>query len=371
MKETCSDQLRGLDLFAHNGASPCAPLPDAVMPVDFPKARRQSQWLCAVLIGAACVTSAPAQVLQAPSRTGAFASDFAGGATLPVVSNGYLVSFARTVAPGKSINIRATSLATGESSLVPFAASGTAGAVLLGGAMTASHHLLLGGQSQPVGGGSPQGFIAETDLTGNTVATVQTGDFLPTRVCAGANGSVWTLGQPTGAAAPILRSYAADGTLLQSYLPSDGLPGPLNLLPAGTVFGHSGATLAWLTCGDTTVGAYIGVPVNTWIEVDLATGAASQYTSASLRNSRLTGLTLLQQGQVYASFQTQASSVRTAQLYRLNLLPNAAAQWQPVLDSSDQNSTSPLGMLIGRDGANLVYSRLNGNSGNLSWSTVY
>lgn len=314
--------------------------------------------------------SASAQTLSAPSRSNKFAADFGGATTLPVVSNGFLVSFRRTIKLGASANINVTRLATGTSQTLAFGSVGSGSTVLLAGGMTLSQHLLITGMTVTGTSGTQQGFIVETDLAGNRLATVNTGPFLPTRVCAGSDGSYWTLGQYTSGTGDLLRNYSSGGTLRAHYLGSTGMSGPLNLLPPGTVFGRAGATQAYLSCGDTTVGAYIGAPYFLWIEVQMATGAATQYRSGPVQNGRLTGLTLLQQGTVYGSFQIQQSDgSRKSGLYRLNLA-GTAGQWVSVTDASPAAATTPVGMLLGRDGSSVVYQRFGQGPGNLSWSTI-
>jgi len=291
--------------------------------------------------------------------------------TFPTLSNGYLLSYARTVESGKSHSIFLTALNSGKETVLPFWLPAAASIRLEAGTVNARGEVLLAGTytlaRANVRSNVEVNFISRLDQRGRVLSTTNLGDYTAERICTTNNGSLWTLGQvwplenklsspQEQSSYALLREYNAAGTLKRSFLPRSALP-------SGEVLNYRarvpGANWAFLRCGDASVAAYVGRKTGfyLWTEVNTATG---QTTSLSVRNpsgGTMTGLALLGEHTAYASF-------RPGGLYQLQSAPSRPARWIPVpVNASDAAGAaaakeSRAALLLGRDGPNLVH--LNG-----------
>jgi len=317
------------------------------------------------------------------TSTKAFPTAFSPSRSFPVVSNGYILSFGRTVTPQNGATIQVTSLA-GIDLQVPFAPPGNAHiAMLTRASMTAAGDLVVAGQS--AGSNGTTGFVVEQSLGGKISSAINTGSYIPTQVCSAADGTIWTLGQVPSIESlsvgsdrtALLRAYGVDGVLKGSYLPRNSLPqgspAPLNLFPESRTFAGL-STRAFLSCGDNTVGSYIGAPFNLWTEVTMGNGKVQQWSVApissyqasggALKGARLSGLVLLSQNRVYGSWEFMDGS---RGLYKLKFNSADSLTWVPVSLPSDQ-----IAKLLGRDGGSLIYvtgAASPRNNPSLNWGT--
>jgi hypothetical protein len=315
-----------------------------------------------LLVGAlAPLGMAQTQTLDPSWQKQAFPDDFSRSRTFPSIQNGNLVSFSRTGTSDKPNSVVITSLDNGHSRQVPVNITAGSVDVLLDAGLTPSGDVLLGGQSAPAGG-APSGFLSKMDQNGKLISTVNTGSFMPARVCAMDGGSVWTLGQTPeaestgGGTGPLLRNYDDKGKLRGAYLERSALgQKPLVLYPAGTTFGTE-VTRAYLSCGDKSVGVYVGAPFNTWTEVDAKSGVAQQMKVTPLAGARMTGMVILKKGATYGSFQVKAGSGDTG-LYQLTPGPSGTAKWVAVTDVAKNQGSGTFTVLMGRHGDSIVHLR--------------
>jgi hypothetical protein len=342
-------------------------------------------WMAAICVmGAAGTINAQEHLsLSAPSRTATLPTPFGAQKSFPVVSNGFVVSYSLEFTSAGAIT--AHDLQTAREISVPFSLPNASRTVVHDVSVTPDRQfLLVVGLFTPADGGADQPFIVKQALAGASQTVINVGeDFVPVRVCGGADGSTWTLGQTMAEVlhmdvSPLpeydmVRSFAANGNVRHSLLArSSQGSNPLHLLPLGRAFGNRLGTSinpARLVCGDSSVGVFIGNPVFTWTEISLATGSLQTFNLKPIPQASITGLALLGENTAFASFVEHGSSLVTNQLFKLTLLPNHQAEWTPV---ADQGSTgSRFAVLLGRDGTSLVHlrgRRLPTNT-QLFWST--
>jgi hypothetical protein len=338
----------------------------------------------ALLLGlAGSAFSQPTFLLPASSQKAAFPGAFDKGRSFPAVSNGFLISFTREInAPG---GIVLNNLSTAQDSRPLFWLPGASKITLQDAAVTPDKRfLLLTGTFTPELQGNDAPFIAAQELsTGKVSVITPAGDFVPVRVCATADNTIWALGQTQAEIQHIevtpqpeyemVRNYALDGTLRNSFVPRSSQGAlPINLLALGRAFGRrlgTNITPAKLSCGDRSVGVFVGFPVHSWSEIDLKNKTVQQWKLKPLPNAAMTGLALLGSNTVYASFAARAGNGRPVlTLSKLTLTPNQSGEWLPVVDKSPPGQN--VSVLLGRDGTSLVYLRGRRNQANtmLFWS---
>ena len=348
--------------------------------------------------------------LPSPVRSVSLPSAFTVNADLSttIVSNGYAVSHAWIVYPGKPESIYLTSLKSGQQTNLSLPGWLDAGSVirLEAVSLTPSGQVVLAGTSlrstetddinnfvasptyfeRTVKGVDVHNFVAEIDMQGNTISQIDLGTYTPERVCTAADGTLWTLGQ-IWAQEPLnpklrsgdyslLRRYNAAGKLVGSYLPQSSILGKEFMRD----YHENSRSPAFLICGNDSVAVYLSAaPLisSVWAEVVLQSGEYSQVLVRTPRQMEATGLALLGTNAGYASF---APSMRggvfpakwghlppgPAGLYRLVLGPQYA-EWQPI-QPADQ--TELISRLLGHDGTYLVHLEATG-AGLDSPPTVY
>jgi hypothetical protein len=314
---------------------------------------------------AAAQTLSPTS-LPEPSRRFALTNTFSHSRAFPAFSNGYVVSFPRVFNKRQPGVFLVTSLASMQRERVPFRLPDAAEVRVDGVAATPTRHLLVAGSYDRTEEASPVNFLARVDFRGTLVSLTDLGAFGAARVCSTGDDTAWVLGQdwsdearatignqPIGAY-DMLRQYGPSGRLKRSFLPRKSLPqgAVIDLHPVGKYYGRD-VTPAFLSCGDASVGAYVGYgrePL--WFEVP-AKGQAARFKVRDIPQSRISGLTLLSPGAVYASFGLHKGSGFLRGLYRLVPETNGTATWTRL-------NTQGFALLLGRDGPDLIYRQKAG-----------
>lgn len=292
--------------------------------------------------------------------------------TPPKIDNGYVVSFRQNLKNGpQGDSIHLNSLATSQESQVSFWLPGASSVWINDVAVSSNQRLIVVGAFAQAADGTARNFLAETDLTGRLVNTIDMGSYEPGVVCTEKDGSIWMIGQDRGAPAaghsyPILSNYSEDGHLLRSYLTNQDFPFvQLNLSARLRDLGGTPGRV-FIQCGSQYVGAYIG-PARSWVQVRLSDGTGQRWRvripvqGASV----ITGLAWLGGTVVYGSFRTgpdnsdsAGNGVIVRGLYKLDLSLPGTAIWKPMTTSPDALGLS-FGAVVGEDSDSLVYIKLS------------
>ncbi len=283
---------------------------------------------------------APWKQVQAPEV-------FSRNRSFPRAGNGYLLSFTRQVSQRHASVVALTSLADGRKKTLAFRFPEPE-TVVEDAAVAGDGHILLAVSYVQAVDAKARNFVVELDQSGQAVSTVDLGSYALERICAAPDGTFWTMGQEREAEQSanrtdyaLLRNYALSGELRGSYFHTNQFPPDVN-------FHQEGHAPAYLGCGDVSVGAYVRLPYTAyWVEVQTGTGVEHQWKVATIPSSRMTGLTLLSEHTVYASFITKG---RERGLYGLTLGAQGTASWARI-----RSDTGSFARLLGRDGPSLVY----------------
>jgi hypothetical protein len=274
----------------------------------------------------------------------------------PIISNGRLLSFPRTLAMDGSTVITLWDLSSGGSSQLALSAPSLSRITVHAMAITAAQTLLVAGSYEENQDSSIRNGLLSFDMLGHLLAFVDLGGYTPQRMCTSQDGSIWLVGQAwnqelsaNGGAYSLLQHYASDMTLESSYLPRTGLPSArtIDLNPPGRVFGHDG-TVGFLSCGVSSVGFFLGTPFSLWTEVSSG-GIVKQLQLSHMPGSSMTGLLLAQPATVYATFAI-ASHQR---LYTLVPTSSTNASWEPM--GTYNPDTAQRIHIIGEDQNSVVY----------------
>jgi hypothetical protein len=176
-------------------------------------------------------------------------------------------------------------------------------------AVTQDHKIVVVGSFSRAGDSAQNNYVSELDLQGHVLSTSTLGEYEPERVCSANDGTLWMVGQVwaaeiQGRSYTILRNYSAGGVLLRSYLDRNELPAvDLNLSARLSQQGGTHARVL-LACGAQSVGAYVGSAF-TWVEVRLSDYSEHVWWVKAPAKGvmRITGLALLGEHVVYASFE--------------------------------------------------------------------
>ncbi len=316
--------------------------------------KRHQRMLGLMLLASCCAPQLAAQVAapsgNSPANQIAVKGGFSLQRTFPRISNGYLSSFVRTPQPGAA-NIVITSLDTGTGGAVTFNLDGASSIQIEDVTVAANDNILVAGLLSRSDNNAKETFLAAVDSTGNVLWRSTLGAYLPQRVCAANDGNTWVLGQDMKKEIgkgdyDLLRTYSSQGELLHSYLSRKSFDLSMGGIPN---LGHGSPAL--LTCGQQSVGVYLGIastPI--WFEVPLAGGSVQQWSVPHRENYQISGLSLLEKGRVFASFTSNRNN-KSAGLY--TLVPGAgnSANWLPV---SGENVTH-VARLVGARGGTLFY----------------
>jgi hypothetical protein len=294
----------------------------------------------------------------------------------PVFSNGYFLSHARTVFPGRSDVIYLTSEVTGQQTILPFSIPGASATRLERGTVMQDGSIVLAGSfasglsgprtirnlGDPISTTRVTNFMATVSSTGQLQSMINLGDFTAERVCSVGDGTIWMFGQMwaedfkgrQGKPYQMLRHVDATGTTIAAFLPKSIVtPGPIvNYRPK-----TASAQAAFLSCNKSLVVVYVERPVNGAIidEIDIPTGREAYQLIHGPPTSRLSGFTITSDGRYFGSFRPLESSAGVSapsSLYSL-LGTFGVHHWQLA---GAQSPVSPdFGDLVGLDGQMLVH----------------
>jgi hypothetical protein len=297
------------------------------------------------------------------------------GQTIPKIDHGYVLFSRRVIIDEiQREAIYLKSLADGTERRTSFWLTGASVIWINDLAVASADKLFVVGSFSRSAGGVPINFVAESDMAGHTLTTIDMGTYEPELACVSGDGSVWTFGQDWSAERSdipysLLRNYSSTGRLLGSYLPSDSLP-PARLNFSTRLHRLGGARgRMFLQCGQQSVGAYIG-PVSTWVEIDLAdkSSRAWQVNFPSIGN--ITGLALLERHEVYCSFKGQRT-VFVRGFFKLNLSQPKIGEWDPIPGMVEYlniaQKSLPVMSVIGADGPSFVYQKIDSNGHTFFW----
>lgn len=321
---------------------------------------------CVVCLLSFCGSNGFAQSngLQAAWQKKPFGNAYSRERTWPKIENGYLISFRRSAtndAPDDMVDL--ISLASNQETKLRFWLNGASTMWLNDATVTPSQHVLIAGSFLRGGNDTTNNFITELDNRGQILTTVDLGAYQPGEICAGNDGSIWTVGHDWKAEAAktpydLLRNYSSGGQLLRSYLRRSDLR--VDKLDLSMRYEGRTPGRIILQCGEMSVGAYIG-PAMTWTEVKLNDGTAQTWRMIPpALNVRVSGVALSGLHQVFASFITILGADKSTYqkgLYMLNINEGRpTADWQPVVGTVSPLATKyAFQKLVGSDGTSLVY----------------
>jgi hypothetical protein len=257
------------------------------------------------------------------------------------------------------------------------------------GTVTPDGHVIVSGCSFADIGGEVHCFIGLANRDGHVSPLVDTGRFAPGRISTCDGATVWAMGwlrapdffgSESHKPYDVLRLYRlADGKIVTSALPRNSFPKRSHPSEPG---GFQSPELT-MQCRGTKLGLYEGAS-DEWIEYDAGDSKPTrwklpkmshrfaQYDSngkmlpVPVRETFITGVAMLDSGDVYASFvhrNRQGLAPATVGLFRLQKAADHAT-W--LLIDGTEGSYAEQGKfqaLCGTDGKNLVYSRM----GELHW----
>jgi hypothetical protein len=318
---------------------------------------------------------ADSSVLPKPWQQKAISYDWVPGQTIPKIDHGSIVIHRRIVVDEMQNDaLYLKSLADGTEHRLPFWLNGASVIWINDLAIASVDRVFIVGSFSRASNEPIVNFMAESDMTGHVVRTVDMGSYEPELSCVSSDGSLWTFGQDWSAersdiSYSLLRNYSSTGRLLASYLPSDSLP-PAKL-NYSTRLHRLGGTPGriFLQCGEQSVGAYIG-PLRTWAEIDLGDRTSHTWLMTLPSAGRITGLALLGEHQVYCSFRGW-KAVFVRGVFKLTLDEPKVAAWEPVSGMVEYLNISgksrPARFVYGADGPNLVYVDVDSNKLMFSW----
>jgi hypothetical protein len=251
------------------------------------------------------------------------------------------------------------------------------------GTVTPDGHLVISGCSHADEGGKIHCFIGLTSRDGHVLPLIDTGRFAPMKISICDGATVWAMGwlrappyfdRESDEPYDVLRLYRLkDGKIVESALPRSSFPARSNPSSPG---GFESPELT-MQCRGTTLGIYEGAS-DEWIEYDTAnsklarwkllpqTHHFAQYDSSGnilpfpVHPTFITGLAMLDSGDVYASFVREARDGSVKATVGLFRLEKAVAQSTWSLVDGTLGAYGEQGKfdeLCGTDGKNLVYSR--------------
>ena len=249
--------------------------------------------------------------------------------------------------------------------------------------VTPDGHLLISGCSFADVGGKIHCFIGPASRDGHVSPLIDTERFAPMKISTCDGVAVWAIGwlrappyfdREGDEPYDVLRLYRlSDGKIIESELPRSSFP--VRSSPSRAGFGSPDLTMQ---CRGTTLGIYEGAS-DEWIEYDAANSKLTRrkllplwhhlfarYDSSGnilhfpVHATFITGVAMLDSGEVYASFVHQArdgSTKETIGLFRLQKA-NDLSTWLPIDGTlGSYGEQGKFDELCGTDGKNLVYSR--------------
>jgi len=260
---------------------------------------------------------------------------------------------------------------------------GYSGFSLSDATVTLDGHLIISGCSRADVGGKIHCFIGLASRDGHVSPLIDTERFAPMKISTCDGSTVWAMGwlrappyfdREGDEPYDILRLYRlSDGKIIDSDLPRSSFPARSH--PPQKGFGDPELTMQ---CRGTTLGIYEGAS-DEWIEYDSANSKLTRWKLLPLWHHQfanydssgnllhlpvhptfITGVVMLDSGEVYASFVHQArdgSAKETMGLFRLQKA-NDLSIWVPIDGTlGSYGEEGKFEELCGTDGKNLVYSR--------------
>jgi hypothetical protein len=249
--------------------------------------------------------------------------------------------------------------------------------------VTTDGHLVISGCSFADEGGKIHCFIGLADRNGHVSPLVDTERFAPSRISTCDGTTVWAMGwlrapphfdREGGEPYDVLRLYRlSDGKIIESDLPRSSFPGRSRPSSPG---GFESPELM-MQCRGTILGIYEGAS-DEWIEYDSSNSKLTRWNLTrqthhfmqydrdgrevgfGLHPTFITGLAMLDSGDVYASFIHEArdgSAAATVGLFQLHKAGLEATWLQVGGTLGVYGEPGRFDELCGTDGNNLVYSR--------------
>lgn len=169
---------------------------------------------------------------------------------------------------------------------------------------------ILAGGGEILQNGAATGYLAKTDVQGNTIQSVETGDFKPEQICEGPDGTVWSLGKAVrndGQSSPdtgVVRHYSFEKGLLHSFLPESTVQAAVRsshpwFVPYGS----------FLRCGKEKVVVYLDF-TDEYAEIDTSSFELKRWKldESAVQQGKASGLAVTDDGRVYASFSSHGRS---------------------------------------------------------------
>ncbi|HKV62087.1 MAG TPA: hypothetical protein VJO16_09250 [Candidatus Acidoferrum sp.] len=257
--------------------------------------------------------------------------------------------------------------------------SGARSVKILRTAATKDGAILAGGGAVLKDGSTP-GYIAKTDLSGNTRQSQLTGSFKPAQICEAPDGTIWSLGRSLNPNdgqehdTNILRHFSFEKGLLHRYLPEDTVKARFDSeQPWFSPFVGS-----YLRCGKDKISVYLNF-TDEYVEVDTSSFKLTRWMldESAVQHEKAEGFAITENGNLYAHFSAHATR-RPAGLWGLYQIKaksgNSIAGLIPVAGSisfDDGKNRLPSGTIVylwGADGNQLVVWRVDERE--MSWVDV-
>jgi hypothetical protein len=248
--------------------------------------------------------------------------------------------------------------------------------------VTPDGHLVVSGCSHADEGGKIHCVIGLASRDGHVSPLIDTERFAPMKISTCDGATVWAMGwlrappyfdRESEEPYDVLRLYRLkDGKIIESALPRSSFPALSTPVRAGL-----GSPELTMQCRGMTLGIYEGAS-DEWIEYDTSNSKLTRWKLLPLSHhlfarydssgnilpfpvhaTFITGLAMLDSGDVYASFVHEArdgSAKITVGLFRLQKAGEHAT-WSPVEGTLGMYEQGKFDELCGTDGKNLVYSR--------------
>ena len=258
--------------------------------------------------------------------------------------------------------------------------------------VTPDGHLVVSGCSRADDGGKIHCFMGLASRDGHVSQLIDTERFAPMQISTCDGATVWAMGwlrappyfdRESDEPYDVLRLYRLkDGKIVESALPRSSFPARSHPARSG-----SGDPELTMQCRGTTLGIYEGAS-DEWIEYDTSNSKLTRWKLLPLSHhlfarydssgnilplpvhaTFITGLAMLDSGDVYASFVYEArdgSAKSTAGLFRLQKTSEQAT-WLPIDGTLGTYERGNFDELCGTDGKNLVYSRFEEHHWFFSW----
>jgi hypothetical protein len=322
-----------------------------------------------LVIGIVCIYGgAPDPVLA--QEIGRMLPDTAStGYSFPRVGNGYLWSFKSVSDNKEGFALEVSSLQGEQRIHVAFWLDGAQKIWIDDAVVLTNRRILIAGlESRPGEIAQLTRFLAIIGFDGKIERFIDTGTYEPERVCTDAKDHLWSFGQDKvaesqGVAYDALRLYSSSGKLIKSYIPNQDVASTAfdlgaHLDDARTV---GRPATVFLSCSKSGVGIYVSA-TRSWIFLSAVEDTVQSWQGdLPGRPAGLTGLVLMDDGQVYASirvFDKTSHAEVSRGLYNLHIEDKGFATWMPIEDTvTTVSAPFGFGKLLGSYQDNLIYLR--------------